>query len=265
MKIYVINLKRRSDKKEKMLKQFKDLSINNFEFIEAVDGNDLTKNEFLQVIDYKKMELISRKLTNAEIGCALSHKIVYEKIINGPEYRSIILEDDVILEKGFVNIASINGNSIANIDILFLGLSTSNIENDGVKKYEYQKIGKYITNRGLVSRCYFKDQKVKVNDIDFYKIHEVSYKRDFLISAYAYAPTKETCKKFLKANTPIIMQADYIWNFYHNFSMFAPLNQLVKYNLDDISDIETERYQYEHNAQHSNKFLQRINHPDFNT
>lgn len=265
MKIYVINLKKRVDKKEKMLKQFDKLLIENFEFIEAIDGNELREDEIDKYCDFKKMSLISRKLTKAEIGCALSHKIAYEKIINGNEERSIILEDDVILEKDFIKITSLDDYNIDGIDILFLGLSTSNIENDNIKKYNYEKIGRYITNRGLTSRCYFEDQKVKINNIDFYKIDKVSYQRDFLTSAYAYAPNKKTCKKLLTINTPVIMQADYIWNFYHEFYMSAPLNPLAKYNLDDVSDIEAERYYYEHHITHSKNFLNRIKNKDFNT
>jgi GR25 family glycosyltransferase involved in LPS biosynthesis len=78
-KIYVINLKRRGDRKEKMLERLKKYIGDkiDYTFLEAVDGSELTKewmseNNYSASIEYRD-PFHGRILTRGEIGCMISH------------------------------------------------------------------------------------------------------------------------------------------------------------------------------------------------
>jgi GR25 family glycosyltransferase involved in LPS biosynthesis len=264
MKIYIINLKKHSDRKKNMINQLEGYGITNFEFIDAVDGDELTDFQIKKECDLKKMKRISRLLTKNEIACALSHQKVYKRIISENDNRAIILEDDTILSDKFKKIANLDESIHKNVDIFFLYNSTSNIDGEKTKTYSYEKIGKRKIQNGLVSRCYFKNEFINLEGEIFYKIDEISYKIDFLNGAVAYSPTIDTCKKLLELNTPIIMQSDYIWNYYYNFSLYGLLENVVLCDFSVPSSLEGERKIYEHKEPHSNAFLRRINHIFYN-
>jgi GR25 family glycosyltransferase involved in LPS biosynthesis len=108
-KAYIINLKRRQDKKRHMLEQIvkakKEGCEFDFEFYNAIDGTE-TKQSF-RTLDW--FDPTTKKgLTKGEIGCALSHfniwKIIVDKIqrheMNDNDL-TMILEDDVVFPSEF--------------------------------------------------------------------------------------------------------------------------------------------------------------------
>ena len=99
MQVYVINLKRRSDR----LKKFKkDCEYKNVIVIEAFDGMNISKNIYNKNIYYKiKNHRYSKDITNPEIGCFVSHMSTWKKIINSDTKYNLIFEDDVILSDNF--------------------------------------------------------------------------------------------------------------------------------------------------------------------
>ena len=95
IKIYIINLKRDFEKKVHMQNICKKFKLNP-EFIDAVDGKFLSRKEIKTV--YSKEEAIKnigREMTKGEIACALSHKSIYQKMIDDNIDNALILEDDV--------------------------------------------------------------------------------------------------------------------------------------------------------------------------
>lgn len=108
-RIFIINLKKDSPKKLQILEYFDYFNITNFEFVEAVDGNDFDVikkyNHFLMNDNFETLwEKKNQKkhLKNyAEIGCLLSHL----KILNIAKIRGykkwLHLEDDVIFQNQF--------------------------------------------------------------------------------------------------------------------------------------------------------------------
>lgn len=96
--IKVINLKRREDRKDGMIKQFERENINNYEFIEAVDGSELKESEELRLL----FDGNNFNYNKGVMGCALSHINLWNRLINdlNNDYY-IILEDDIELINGF--------------------------------------------------------------------------------------------------------------------------------------------------------------------
>lgn len=236
MKIYVVNLKRRTDRKEFMISQFEKFGITNYEFVEAVDGKTLDLNE----VGYSESKAARwcRPLTKSEIGCSLSHVKIYDKMVEDG-LRGIILEDDTIITEEFSLVT--RNDFEESMGLVMIGFSTSP--------------GKHmITNPELTSNfagflgspqtCYFKKENISVGNTVFHKMDEHSYKNNYLIGTYAYSPSLEQCKIFSLFNKKAIVPADFVWNMIHHtrteIDVWAPLKPIA-FPKSDESDIQLER------------------------
>jgi len=93
-KVYIINLKRRDDRKKLIKQELAKVGIKNYEFIDAVDGKDnKTKEKF------KKLKKNKSKIKTAgHLGCLLSHKKVLKKAYSKKYKQVLILEDDIFFK-----------------------------------------------------------------------------------------------------------------------------------------------------------------------
>lgn len=101
-KIYIINLSRRPERKALMIKRLKyHQLLNKTVFIEAVDGSDALVDWYLFQVDLdKKKGAIALQL--GRIGCFLSHlKALRQMVADGCD-KAIIMEDDAMLHKNFL-------------------------------------------------------------------------------------------------------------------------------------------------------------------
>jgi GR25 family glycosyltransferase involved in LPS biosynthesis len=106
IKIYIINLKRRPEKREYMEKQLEKqgIPLTAVEFIDAVDGNNLTEEQLnsMNIRVHPWFDPYSKRaITKGEIGCALSHVLVWNKIKESGN-AGIVLEDDAELCDNFL-------------------------------------------------------------------------------------------------------------------------------------------------------------------
>ena len=97
-KIKIINLKRRVDRKEAMVKKLKENNIQQYDFIEAVDGMQLNPTKELNDL-FKGNDFDSRR---GFIGCALTHYNLFLSLLQDThnDYY-IIMEDDINFCKDF--------------------------------------------------------------------------------------------------------------------------------------------------------------------
>ncbi len=123
MKIYVINLNKDIEKRKKIISIFEKLDITNYEIFNAINGNELKHFE----INKKWYDPWSHlHLTKGEVGCALSHYQLWEKI-KKERKMAMILEDDFIInnEKLFVECANYEEEYTekvcSNFEVLYLG------------------------------------------------------------------------------------------------------------------------------------------------
>ncbi|MBP6562732.1 MAG: glycosyltransferase family 25 protein [Neisseriaceae bacterium] len=92
MKLFIINLEEQTHKRQLVQAQLTRLGLD-AEFIPAVNGKALPLNQLKTLAaDYD-----NSGLTAGEIGCALSHIAIYQKMIDEGIDQALILEDDVIL------------------------------------------------------------------------------------------------------------------------------------------------------------------------
>ncbi len=103
MKTYVINLARAVERRAHMEQQLQRLGID-YEIFPAIDGQELSEEDLRQYSAKEAKKLNGRELSKGEIGCALSHLRIYEKLISSGEEDCLILEDDVNIGQMFVEI-----------------------------------------------------------------------------------------------------------------------------------------------------------------
>lgn len=103
--IYVINLKRRKDRRVRMKKVLKLQGID-FTIFDAVDSHNLDEN-YLQEMGINMLPdyvdpYSQRPLTWGEIGCFMSHFHIWNDVIEKGYDKVIVMEDDVRFQTSFV-------------------------------------------------------------------------------------------------------------------------------------------------------------------
>src|SRR3954447_22787846 len=93
MKAYVINMARSPSRRASVSAQLARTQLD-FEFVEGIDGNELTPLERAKRVSEETVAQAPRWLTPSLIGCALSHLCVYERMAGEID---LVLEDDVVL------------------------------------------------------------------------------------------------------------------------------------------------------------------------
>lgn len=91
MHIYVINLARRPDRKAFMEQQAAALGLS-LDFVESVDALALPDDLGVRV-----RKGLHGRLSDGDLACALSHRKVWQRIVESGEQYAVVLEDDAIL------------------------------------------------------------------------------------------------------------------------------------------------------------------------
>ena len=136
MKAFIINLERRPDRTEYVHKNYKS-DLYELEIFKAFDGKYLENNneyyntlkdEFLNSIkcnqnnNQKYKYYFLNEFKKGELGCFMSHILLWKKIIDENINISIILEDDCIFNENFNNkLKEILNNLPQDLNIMYLG------------------------------------------------------------------------------------------------------------------------------------------------
>ncbi len=106
MKIYVINLERSTSRRQRLVDCFARFGYTDYEFFSAIDGRRIPA-ELKPLVDRSSARRrLGREMSDGEIGCALSHALVYKKILNDGVREAVVLEDDAILGDAFFELLS---------------------------------------------------------------------------------------------------------------------------------------------------------------
>jgi GR25 family glycosyltransferase involved in LPS biosynthesis/tetratricopeptide (TPR) repeat protein len=119
VRTFVINLLRRTDRKEAMEVEFEKAGLDGgYEFFEAVDGKELTLTDEINTL-FLGNDFGSRK---GVIGCALSHYALWKQLVASDSEYYTIFEDDVKLSDNFK--AKWEEACKSESDITFLGFTS---------------------------------------------------------------------------------------------------------------------------------------------
>jgi glycosyl transferase family 25 len=100
MRVFVINLARSTDRKQYMQQQFEKLGIP-FEFIKAVDADNLSDEVIEQMQDPAHAEFLTSVMRKGSYACLLSHHSIFKKMVDEKIPYAAIFEDDAELSSDF--------------------------------------------------------------------------------------------------------------------------------------------------------------------
>ncbi|XP_065312553.1 procollagen galactosyltransferase 1-like [Gordionus sp. m RMFG-2023] len=103
-KVYMINLEKRPERRERMLNCFDELGLD-VTLINGIDGNKLNdsflKTQNITMLGNYKDPYHKRALTLGEIGCFLSHYQIWREVLARDYRKVLVFEDDIRFEKDF--------------------------------------------------------------------------------------------------------------------------------------------------------------------
>ncbi|KAI6075949.1 putative inactive glycosyltransferase 25 family member 3 isoform X1 [Aix galericulata] len=162
--IFLINLVRRPDRRQRMLASLRELEIA-ARVVDAVDGSTLNSSD-IKVLGVDMLPeyydpFSGRTLTKGEVGCFLSHYSIWKEIVSRGLERSVVFEDDVRFEVSFPArlrrlMEELEGAQ-QDWDLIYLGRKQVNAEDEapveGVRNlvvagYSYWTLAYAISHRG---------------------------------------------------------------------------------------------------------------------
>jgi len=140
-KIFVINLERCKEKREKMIKK---LEGEEYEMTMAVDGKELNKDTLkaldVELLKQWKDPWSGRNITWGEVGCSLSHYNIYKYCVENNIENAVILEDDIDipekLSNSLDNIIDNLNKEISNWELCYLSRKPINSEKENVNEFK---------------------------------------------------------------------------------------------------------------------------------
>lgn len=182
--IFVINLKRSEGRRKDMSARLDPLNMP-YSFFEAVDGSGLDLETLPSYAKTRRRLFFGRDLGKGEMGCLLSHRNIYQHMVDKNMDAAIVLEDDVFLKPDFPDvIRALMKHSVKWDMIRFL---------DSEKVYGKSRVirplgaGDYTLNRVLIASG----------------------------GAYGYVLTQKAARKFLQhmqSNAlPVDILHGYVW------------------------------------------------------
>lgn len=125
MNVFIINLEQSLDRREAMNASLSSLGLE-YSFFKAIDGKKLQDSYVSETYDSASTNKnLQRDLSISEIACALSHRALYQYIIDNNIEKACIMEDDILIDDQLTNILS--------------NLDSTDIENMVVKLDNYQE------------------------------------------------------------------------------------------------------------------------------
>lgn len=187
-KIYIISLERHEERRNRLFHDLKSagFDVSKIEVISAVNGNDLDTHTLINdgVISDTFIDP-NGLLTMAIYGCAISHQIAYNRVLNSPDVNTaLILEDDAslthtalrtLLPESTAYNKFIDEKNNINWEVIMLG--------GAAPRMDY-----YKNNSSLILKKMFR--------------HPKGY------AAHSYIINKSGAEKLSKNNTPIRLAAD---------------------------------------------------------
>jgi glycosyl transferase family 25 len=231
--IYIINLKRDVQKREHMIKEMSKFDLD-YELIEAIDGSLLSESEISEVYDKEKsISSIGRELSRGEIGCALSHRNIYKKMIDDSIKEAVILEDDVELPQDLIAILNKNKKFPKDCELMLFGYWQNQV----------------IDVKFFISFYFFKY---------FWKNYKIVRFASNMYGTYGYFITQNGAKKLLEIlDQKIYMPIDHYSDDDMYVNLYGIYPQVVNLSkkFDLITDLENERNELRKNMVKKESFV----------
>uniref|UniRef100_A0AAQ5YTQ6 procollagen galactosyltransferase n=1 Tax=Amphiprion ocellaris TaxID=80972 RepID=A0AAQ5YTQ6_AMPOC len=163
--VFMINLQRRTDRRERMLRTLYEQEIA-CKVIAAVDGKAMNVSEVhsmgIHMLPGYSDPYHGRPLTKGELGCFLSHYNIWKEIVERRLHTSLVIEDDlrfeVFFKRRLMNLMSEVENEGLDWDLIYIGRkrmqvdhpekAVPNIHNLVEADYSYWTLGYMMSLQG---------------------------------------------------------------------------------------------------------------------
>jgi glycosyl transferase family 25 len=193
-RIFVINLDRCPDRREYIQQQLNGIG---YEFIRGVDGMNIDMEKLISEGVWNRPachRALRRDIHMGEVGCAMSHRMIYEKMVAENISNALILEDDI------------------------------KIYRDNIEQHFEQAFSQLPAAWDLVYLGYQQESRLKYSmNLRRALIHD---------GAFSYAVSLKGVKKIIKQHTPLFHNADGALNVMcqqQDFSAFLISPRLIEY------------------------------------
>ena len=189
------------------------------EFVEAVDGLELSEATIkANYNDQGRNHTDPRRMTPTEIGCAWSHRKVYERLIDSEEKYALVLEDDTILPPEIVPFLELIPKIPADWELI--SLCWSNLV----------KIRPYIFRRKFPFNLYNQHKFGLGSPPREYRLGELLVP---IFRAVAYIVSRQGAEVLTRHNTPITSLTDHVFANTTPGKLWAVQPDLVSYTVLD--------------------------------
>jgi glycosyl transferase family 25 len=203
-KVYVISVKAAEHRRKRFAERFEGL---NYSFFFGADKNNISISELIEKNIYseeltKKNHRYTKTMMPGEIACALSHRMIYEDMLQNNYSRVLIFEDDAVPDpENLKLIPAILSEIPSNCGLLMWGWDKNDEENltTTLKKYGYH----------LLHTLSLLKWDHKIIDNLFAKPFSSHLKKaGFHDYAHAYGITKTAAENLIQIQTPVQYIAD---------------------------------------------------------
>lgn len=118
--VWVVNLARSVERRAYITTHLNALGLP-FEIVPAVEGKALTAGELTEAYDpLRTIATIGREMAAGEIGCALSHFRLYQRMVDADIDVALIVEDDAVIHPDTLDLLAKQENFPDDWEILLL-------------------------------------------------------------------------------------------------------------------------------------------------
>lgn len=202
---FVINLKHRTDRWNKIKENFKNLKLKRWE---AVYGKKLSDTNIQNIAN----EFCYNFCSEGMIGCWLSHYNLWKYIVSNKLDNVLILEDDSVPTENFKNIDNLLTSVPSDYDLFYLGCdgSCDNKNNSLLKLYfgENKTVNQdiMIPSFPLATHAYILSHKGAQKLLNNSALEKVGYHIDYYLAKYVYNNNNNNFKVYA-VREPFIVQS----------------------------------------------------------
>ena len=238
-KIYVLSLPHTTARHANVAKVLDGL---NWCYFWGTDKKDYSSTQVIeqQIYDdvaHRHTKRTSRSMNLGEVACALSHRNIYQNMLDEGHQRILILEDDVLPQPDQLQyFDSVIEQLPEDWELLMLGYYGHKLPTLRYRLQQQIYLGFHylrVANWHKVSRSWIDNICMRSHSPDVYQLGKV-------LGAHAYAVSASAAEKFVTYQTPVHLQADRIFNYY---AAQNPLNAFaLKNTVFTLSELASESY-----------------------
>lgn len=203
-KVLVLTVPRFKDRQEKVQKRLAGIS---FEFFYGADKQDFNEGFIKEHYRYNKNNTLAPgyyfpPLNEGEIACSLSHRMIYQAMIDNNWQKILVLEDDVVPDYNELAFLSDCLKELpADWELFYLGYLKNNKPGPGKK---LQQLWYSVMASLRISKISLK----MTRNLLPRKFSPHLWRAGFHDCTHAYAVSLPGAKKLLAAQTPVAFRAD---------------------------------------------------------